>query len=356
MNKWVSLSRVVAAGLIYGATAVAVWAQDPAPKAAREMLKSGTFSMELPLGLQAGAAYIPDNNPLSAEKVELGKLLYFDPRFSKDKSLSCASCHNPYHGFADPSPTSKGVGFKLGGRNSPTVINRLFSDVQFWDGRAKDLEEQAHGPLTNPVEMAMASHNDVVKQCKTVPGYAPLFEKAFGSKEITMTRIAQAIASYERTVVSGNSPFDRYNAGDKSALSAAAVRGLELFNGAANCKVCHSGFNFADESYHNLGVGMDKPKPDLGRFEQSKAESEKGAFKTPTLRNVAQTAPYMHDGSHATLRQVVELYNKGGVPNPWLSKEIKPLNLAPAQIDDLVAFLEALNGDVSNAQPPAKLP
>jgi len=356
VNRRVSLSRVVAAALIYSAIAVVVWAQEPAPKAGRETLKSGTYSMELPLGLQAGAAYIPDDNPLSIEKIELGKLLYFDPRFSKDKSISCASCHNPYHGFADPSPTSKGVAFKLGGRNSPTVINRLFSDVQFWDGRAKDLEEQAHGPLINAVEMAMGSHNDVVKRCKAVPGYAPLFEKAFGSKEITMSRIAQAIASYERTVVSGNSPFDRFNAGDKDALSAAAVRGLELFNGAANCKVCHSGFNFTDESYHNLGVGMDKPKPDLGRFEQTKAESEKGAFKTPTLRSIAQTAPYMHDGSHATLRQVIELYDKGGVPNAWLSKEIKPLHLTPAQIDDLVAFMEALSGDVNNAQPPSKLP
>ncbi len=341
--------------------AVTLWvgsapAQDAAAKPARETLKSGSYTMQLPLGLQAGSAFIPDNNPLSAEKIELGKLLYFDARLSKDRSISCASCHNPYHGFTDPGATSKGVGFKLGGRNSPTVINRLFSDVQFWDGRAKDLEEQAHGPLINPVEMAMPNHNEVVKRVKAVAGYAPLFEKAFGSREINMTRIAQAIASYERTVVSGNSPFDRYSAGDKDAMSAAAVRGMELFNGAANCKVCHAGFNFTDESYHNLGVGMTKAKPDLGRFEQSKAESEKGAFKTPTLRNVAQTAPYMHDGSEATLRDVVEFYNKGGNANAWLSKEVKALQLTATQVDDLVAFLEALTGDVNNAQPPTSMP
>jgi cytochrome c peroxidase len=350
---------LVAVSLAFACTLTCARAQEaPAPvaKPVRETLKSGNFQMQLPLGLQAGAAYIPDNNPLTPEQIALGKLLYFDPRLSKDKTISCASCHTPYHGFTDPSPTSKGVGFKLGGRNSPTVINRLFSKEQFWDGRAADLEEQAHGPLTNPVEMAMPSHNDVVKNVKAVKGYAPLFEKAFGSKEITMPRIAQAIASYERTVVSGNSPYDRYTAGDKDAMSASAVRGMELFNATANCKVCHTGFNFSDESYHNLGVGMDKPKPDLGRSVISKAESEKGAFKTPTLRNVADTAPYMHDGSEATLTQVVEFYDRGGLKNPSLSKEIKPLNLTPQQIDDLVAFLEALTGEVNNADVPKELP
>ncbi len=332
----------------------------PAPgapaKPAKETFTAGSFSMELPLGLQAGAAYVPDNNPPTAEKIALGRLLYFDPRLSKDKTISCASCHNPFHGFADPARTSKGVGGKLGGRNSPTVINRLFSKEQFWDGRAGDLEEQAHGPLVNPVEMAMPAHAEVVKRVRAVKGYAPLFEKAFGNKEITMPRIAQAIASYERTVVSGNSPYDRYTAGDKDALSASAVRGMELFNGKANCKTCHAGFNFSDESYHNLGVGMDKPKPDLGRYVISKADSERGAFKTPTLRNVTQTAPYMHDGSEATLTEVVEFYNRGGVKNPWLSKEIKPLNLTPTEVADLVAFLEALTGDVKGLEPPASLP
>ncbi len=324
-----------------------------------EVLKSGGFTLKLPLGLQADAAYIPEDNPLSAAKIALGKLLYFDPRLSLDQTVSCASCHNPYHGFTDPAPTSKGVGGKLGGRSSPTVINRLFSKEQFWDGRAEDLEAQALGPLVNPVEMAMPSHDAVVKRVAGISGYRPLFAQAFGSEEITIKRIAQAIAAYERTVVSGGSPYDRYQAGDQSALSAAALRGLELFNGKANCKTCHAGFNFTDESYHNLGVGWDAEKKtfkDWGRFEITQAEADKGAFKTPTLRNVALTAPYMHDGSEATLREVLEFYNRGGNPNPWLSKEMRPLGLTEREMDDLLAFLHALTGEVQNVKPPQSLP
>jgi cytochrome c peroxidase len=270
--------------------------------------------------------------------------------------MSCATCHNPYHGFAEPSATSAGVVGTFGKRNAPTVINRLFSKEQFWDGRAADLEEQAHGPLINPIEMAMPSHDEVVARVKAVPGYAPLFERAFGTPEITMARIAQAIATYERTVVSGNSPFDRFTAGDKDALSPSAVRGLALFNGKANCQVCHAGFNFTDESYHNLGVGMGAGEPDLGRSEVTKAESEKGAFKTPTLRNVTQTPPYMHDGSEPTLRAVIDFYNRGGRPNPNLAKEIKPLGLTPQELTDLVAFMEALTGDVPDLIPPKEFP
>ncbi|HLK10743.1 MAG TPA: cytochrome-c peroxidase [Candidatus Binatia bacterium] len=321
-----------------------------------ETLRSGSFVLELPLGLQAGAAYLPDDNPLSADKIALGKLLYFDPRLSKDGTISCASCHIPFHGFADPHRTSAGVGRQEGTRNSPTVINRLFAKEQFWDGRAADLEDQAKGPMVNPVEMAMASHDVVVQRVRGVKGYAPLFEKAFGTGEITIDRVTKAIACYERTVLSGDSPYDRYQAGDKDALSPAAVRGAALFDGKANCRTCHTGFNFTDESYHNLGVGMSGPKPDLGRYVVTKVDTDRGAFKTPTLRNVIQTAPYMHDGSESTLREVVEFYNRGGNKNPWLSKEIKPLGLAPRDVDDLVAFLESLTGDVSDLEPPTALP
>ena len=288
--------------------------------------------------------------------MRLGKFLYFDGRLSNDGTISCASCHNPFHGFADPAPTSAGVGGKLGVRNSPTVINRLFSKEQFWDGRATDLEDQAHGPLINPVEMAMPNHDEVVKRVRNVRGYAPYFTAAFGDDKVTMPRIAEAIATYERTVVAGNSPVDRYSAGDKGAMSAAAVRGLDLFNGKGNCKTCHAGFNFADEQYHNLGVGMEKPEPDLGRYALTKVDAERGAFKTPTLRNVAETAPYMHDGSEATLKAVVEFYDRGGVANRWLSKEIKPLNLTPREIDDLVVFLLALTGEVRGIEVPDTLP
>jgi len=340
-------------------------AQAPAPAPAAsppakgEAVRSGGYVLELPLGLQADAAYVPEDNPLGKDKIALGKLLYFDPRLSKDDTLTCASCHIPFHGFADPARTSQGVGFQLGARNSPTVINRLFSSDQFWDGRAKDLEEQAHGPLTNPVEMAMSTHDEVVGRVRAIDAYGPLFVAAFGSPEITMPRIAQAIASYERTVVSGNSAYDRYQAGDKSALSVRQVRGLELFNGKANCVTCHVSFNFTDEGYHNLGVGWDPVKKqlrDLGRYEVTKGESEKGAFKTPTLRNVVETAPYMHDGSEATLREVIELYDRGGNANPHLSPKMKPLGLTADEKEDLLLFLQALTGDVSNATPQEKLP
>ncbi len=319
-------------------------------------VRSGSWKMILPLGLQADAANIPDDNPMSEDKIKLGKLLYFDPRLSKDGTISCASCHNPYHGFADPFRNSSGVGRALGGRNSPTVLNRLFSADQFWDGRAADLEEQAHGPLTNPVEMSMPSHDEVVKNVGAVKGYTPLFAAAFGDAKIDMKRIAQAISAYERTVVTGNSPYDRYQAGDKDALSAAAVRGLALFNGKAKCSACHASFNFTDENYRNIGVGMDKAKPDLGRYEITKKDADRGAFKTPTLRNIALTAPYMHDGSEATLLDTIEFYNKGGIKNPQLAPEVVPLNLTQRDKLDLVALLESLTGDVVNADLPDQLP
>jgi cytochrome c peroxidase len=327
-----------------------------APPAARERVQSASHTLELPVGLQAGAAYVPDTNPLSDAKIDLGRLLYFDKRLSKDDTVSCATCHDPAHGFAEPRKTSQGVGGKVGTRNAPTVINRLFSKEQFWDGRGADLEDQAKGPIVNPIEMAMPSHAAVVRKVGAIAGYRPLFAKAFGTPDVTIDRIAQAIASFERTVTAGNSPFDRYQAGDRNALTPAAVRGMALFNGKANCVTCHAGFNFTDESFHNLGVGMLATKPDVGRVKVSKAASETGAFKTPTLRNVAQTAPYMHDGSEATLAAVVDYYDRGGNPNPHRSKEIRPLKLAPQERADLVAFMESLTGDAPTVTPPTALP
>lgn len=346
------ISFAVAALLTALISSVASAADEPK----KEVVKSGSYELVLPLGLQADSAYIPEENPLSAEKVSLGKLLFFDKRLSKDGNISCASCHNPFHGFADPDPTSAGVGFLTGNRNSPTSINRLFSAEQFWDGRAKDLEEQSHGPLTNPVEMAMASHDDVVKEVARLQGYKPLFKKAYGDDEITMPRIAQAIASYERTVLAGDAPYDRYRAGDKGAMSAQQVKGLELFEGKANCATCHVSFNFTDEMYHNLGVGWDakaKTFADPGRFDVTEKDADKGKFKTPTLRNVTETAPFMHDGSEATLRDVMVLYNRGGNANPGLDAKMKPLGLSDGEIDALVAFMYALTGPVTNAEPPA---
>lgn len=319
-------------------------------------LEVGGVKLSLPLGLQAEAAYVPDDNPPTPERVALGRLLYFDKRLSKDDTISCATCHDPAHGFAEPRATSAGVNAQVGGRNAPTVLNRLFSKEQFWDGRAPDLEEQAKGPIVNQIEMGMTSHDVCVEKLRAVKGYEPLFAKAFGTSEITMTRIAQAIASYERTVLTGDSPFDRYEAGDKSAMSDAAVRGMALFNAKGNCVTCHAGFNFTDESYHNLGVGMEAAKPDLGRYDVTKQDVDRGAFKTPTLRNITQTGPYMHDGSETTLRAVVAFYNQGGRKNAWLSKEMRPLGLSDAEIADLVAFMEALTGPITDTTVPTAFP
>jgi cytochrome c peroxidase len=202
----------------------------------------------------------------------------------------------------------------------------------------------------------MGAAADVVGRVQAVPGYRPLFAKAFGDPEVTLDRIGKAIASYERTVVTGDSPYDRYQAGDKDALSPSAVRGMALFNGKANCVHCHAGFNFTDESFQDIGVGTNTPTPDPGRFAVTNDAADRGKFKTPTLRNVAQTAPYMHDGSEATLADVVDFYDRGGIANPNLSKEIKALHLTAGEKRDLVAFLESLTGPVENATPPATLP
>ena len=331
-------------------------AEKPAARAALpqgETLTSGDFTTVLPLGLQATAAYIPDDNPQSAQKIELGRKLYYDARLSKDGTISCASCHAPEKGFTDGQQVSTGVGHQVGSRNAPTVMNRLFSKEQFWDGRAASLEDQALGPVQNPVEMGMTLEA-MIANVQGIKGYAPLFQQAFGSPEINADRVAKAIASFERTVLTGDSPYDHYQAGDRKALGESAVRGMAIFNDSqkGNCVTCHAGFNFTDESYHNLGVGMDKPNPDWGRFGVTKVDTDRGAFKTPTLRNITRTSPYMHDGSEATLLEVVKFYDQGGRPNKWLSKEIKPLHLSDQDRADLVAFLEALSGEVRGMEKP----
>ena len=325
-----------------------------APAAPRgEAFTSGEYTTTLPLGLQADAAYIPEGNPLSARKIELGRRLYFDSRLSRDGKISCATCHDPGKGFSDGQPTSTGIKGQRGGRNAPTVMNRLFSKEQFWDGRADDLEAQALGPIQNPIEMGHTLQG-MISNLGAVSSYGPEFREAFGSPGITPERVAQAIAGYERTVLTGNAPYDRYQAGDTTAMSEAAMRGLRIFNDPkrGNCVTCHAGFNFTDESYHNLGVGMDKPTPDLGRFQVTQFEADRGAFKTPTLRNVTDSPPYMHDGSAKTLVDVANLYDRGGKPNKWLSKEIRPLHLSDQEKADLLAFFEALTGEVRGRERP----
>jgi cytochrome c peroxidase len=316
--------------------------------------------VELPLGLSLGAGQIKglDKNPLTRAKIELGRQLYFDPRLSSDGSVSCASCHHPDTGWAARTQFGVGIGGQTGGRNSPVSFNRILSDFQFWDGRASSLEAQAIGPIANPIEMGN-THEACVDTLKKVPGYELEFNRIFG--ELTIEAVGKAIASFERAVVTGPSPYDYYERFlplakqdqedlktddpelynkylaykkdmNENPMSESAIRGR------------HVGPNFSDELYHNLGIGMDKPEPDVGREAITKNELDRGAFKTPTIRNVALSGPFMHDGSLATLEDVVEWYNKGGFPNPYLDLKIKKLNLNDQEKEDLVEFMKACEG------------
>jgi len=290
------------------------------------------------------AVPVPSSNVNYAAKIELGKQLYFDGRLSKNNAISCAFCHNPGTGFADSRQTSIGVGGGVGGRQSPTVYNTAFNHVQFWDGRARSLEEQAIGPIHNPVEMA-ETHEHVVAKLGKIKGYQQQFRAVFGT-DVNLQGIAEAIAAYERTVLSTNSAFDQYMLGDQKAMNEGAVRGLAIFKGKARCILCHNGANFTDNQFHNLGVPQVGPmKEDLGRYNVSRAEKDKGAFKTPTLRSITETSPYMHDGAFKTLEEVVEFMDQGGGHNANLSSLMKPLNLTAEEKADLVAFLKALTGE-----------
>lgn len=293
---------------------------------------------------------VPPDNPQTDAKVRLGAQLYFDTRLSADNTISCASCHDPRTGWANPHPTDTGIRGQVGGRNSGTVINAGQMRFQFWDGREPSLEGQAVGPIHNPIEMG-ETHENVVRKLNEIPGYREQFQRVFG-RDADIDGIAKAIASFERTIVSGPSPYDLYVMGDRSAMSPAAVRGMQLFNGKGHCTPCHSGPMFSDQSFHNLGVGMDKEKPDLGRFDKTKNPADTGRFKTPMLRNIALTPPYLHDGSAATLMDVMNVYNMGGTPNAHLDPLVLPLNLTSREKADLVAFMEALTGTLPKVDIP----
>jgi len=295
-----------------------------------------------PLGLMP--IIWPPDNPYSAQKAYLGRLLYFDTRLSADGTVSCGSCHKPNLAFTDGVAVSTGVKGQKGTRNSPTVLNRAYSLAQFWDGRAMTLEEQVLGPMANPIEMGN-THMAVVKTLKSVAGYRVLFTRVFGTDDITVDRVAKAIATFERTIQSGNAPYDRYKAGNPNAMTPQQIHGMNIFIDKAKCDKCHEGINFTSNSYANLGIGMDKPKPDLGRYLVTKDTKDWGAFKTPTLREIEHTAPYMHDGSLNTLEEVVDFYDKGGRPNKNLDERMKKLNLTTVEKKDLVEFLKALSGE-----------
>ena len=297
------------------------------------------------LGLEDANTYVPADNPLTSKKVELGRLLFFDKRLSKNNTVACASCHLSDKGFGDGRAVSTGVNNLKGTRSAPISVNRVYGQSQFWDGRAATLEDQSIGPFVSPVEHGFLNHDQMVAKMRKIPGYRAMFKDVFG-RDIVIEDIGMAIASFQRTILSGNSPADRYDyGGDQAALSEEAKRGFELFRGKARCTRCHSNFNFSDEKFHNLGIGWDTNTVDLGRYMVTKTPEDVGAFKTPTLREISRTAPYMHDGRFNTLAEVVEFYNGGGIKNPYLDNTIIPLELTEQEKGDLVMFLRSLNGE-----------
>ena len=341
-----------------------------APRSTQPKLPIGKpIGIKAPLGLPP--VPIPEDNPPTAETVALGRKLFFDKILSRDGTISCASCHDPKHGMADPNQFSEGVGGKKGTRNAPSVLNVAYASPLFWDGRAPSLEKQAEGPVANPVEM---NHSlvGVERKLMASPEYVKLFAKAWGEGPITFEMVAKSIASYERTLVSGNSPFDRYYyGGDKSAMNESAIRGLKLFMNpslkAANCISCHrideNYATFTEERFHNTGVAFD-PKTaalkDRGRAEITGNDRLSGAFRSLTLRNIALTAPYMHDGSMKTLEEVMDFYFDGGRPNFHISNDMPAPGLPNIPKEeheqakkDLVEFLKALTGEMpAGAAPP----
>jgi cytochrome c peroxidase len=352
------MDRRVPVACVVLATAICIGCR-PQTVAVSEKPIGKPIEIKAPLGLPP--VPIPADNPVTAETVALGRKLFYEKKLSADNTISCSMCHSPQLGFSDGRKFSLGVAGKRGTRNAPTVINAAYSTMQFWDGRAASLELQAAGPIANPVEMNQP-HDVSVSKLAADPEYKQLFLAAFGPGPVTIGKVEKSIASFERTVVSGNSPFDRYYyGGDKTALSPAAIRGLAVFTDKArgNCSACHTiGEKYAlftDGKFHNIGVGVNSEGEltDPGRYAESKAEVDRGAFKTPSLRNVGLSAPYMHDGSLKTLKDVIDFYKGGGNSNPNLDKEIKELKLTAQDKEDLMEFLESLTGDVpADAGPP----
>jgi len=286
---------------------------------------------------------VPANNPVTAEKVSLGRKLFFDRRLSGDGTLSCASCHEPRRAFTDGRSVAQGIGGAGGRRNSPTLVNRAWGSSFFFDGRARSLEDLALQPILDPGELG--STTDAVLSLAR-SSYGSRFRAAFAA-EPSLELIARALASYLRTIVDGDSAFDRFAAGNDSALTTSARRGLTLFNGKAGCGQCHSGPNLTDEEFHNTGVAWRTGVlTDEGRAGVTSAPADRGAFKTPTLREISRTAPYMHDGSLMSLHEVIEYYDTGGAKNPSLDPKLRTLHLSPMEKADLAAFLDSLTGRI----------
>lgn len=286
---------------------------------------------------------VPESNPLTPEKVALGRRLFHDPLLSRDFTVSCATCHDPRRAFSDALPKAVGIAGQVLGRHAPALLNRGYGRAFFWDGRASSLEEQALQPIQNPNEFANTLEGAVARLAGHAE-YPALFRAAF-ARDPNAEDLGRALASYVRTIIAAESPADRYFDGDATALSPQARDGLLLFRGKANCSSCHVSPLFTDEQFHNTGVAwLEKRFADFGRGVTTGKKEEYGAFKTPSLREAARTAPYMHDGSLASLEEVIEFYNRGGNPNPRLDAEIQPLKLSAEEKQALLAFLRSLSG------------
>jgi cytochrome c peroxidase len=328
-SNWKSLILLLCGGLAV-ATAYAVSAPGPA---------TGPDPHALLADFQRPAkAPVSKANPSTPEKIALGQMLFFDPRLSGSGVISCATCHNPALGWSDG--LAKGLGNMGGrlGRHTPTIIDVAYGEPYFWDGRAATLEDQAKGPLTSAAEMNMPAAA-AVSRLQSIPGYVAAFEGAFPGQGVSLDTFALAVASYERTVVSNSAPFDKWVQGDEQAVSAAAKRGFVLFNGKANCAVCHAGWRMSDDGFHDIGL----PGADRGRAAIAPGIVQlEHAFKTPTLRNIKLRAPYMHDGSLTTLEAVIDHYDHGFERRASLDTQMHPLGLTSAEKSDLLAFLDTL--------------
>jgi len=336
------LGLLLSAGVRPGG--VIAQSQRKQPVLPKDTLRKQLSLEHVPVGLNAERS-IPADSHLTAARVALGRSLFFDPVLSENNTVACASCHQPRHGFAAPDARAIGIHGQVGLRNAPSLLNRAYGTRFFWDGRAGSLEEQALKPMANPKELG-SSVAAVLKRLRGDASYVEQFRQAFaagGAKAVNEENLGKALASFQRTLLLGDSPIDRFRANDASALSDAERQGLWLYESRGRCWRCHSGHNFTDESFHNTGVRWDKRPVDLGRFAVSGREADVGKFKTPTLRGVTLTAPYMHDGSVKTLRDVVQFYNRGGVKNPNLDPILQPLGLSDSDVDHLVAFLKALS-------------
>ncbi len=300
--------------------------------------------LKTPLGLENLEQFIPGDNPLTKEKIALGRDMFFDRRLSVDGTVSCDFCHSPILGFSEGRYFASGVFGLKSKRNTITLLNRIFGQEHFWDGRALSIEDV----ITEHIEDVNVFGNklgNVVQILSNDKKYQEKFENVF-NRDINSDGLSKAIAAFVRTLLSGNSPYDKYVAGNKNALSASAVRGLKLFfSDRLKCSVCHSGPNFTDEKYHKNGTKIDSANPDLGRYLVTNKESDRGKFRTPTLRDISRTSPYMHNGSIKGLNDLIDFYDKGGVPNSYQSPVIKPLRLTKEEKVDLKKFLRSLTGE-----------